>query len=161
MEFTKALRAPAKLDLPGWPYLIDYDKLRTRFPPSVFVAVFGSALREPRWTSEKRKWLFWTFTSRRQRFAKDVDMLVVVENGARPSEVTDNLSVLCHAGDSYGFAWVQRETPAALHLVVAGIEELERALLSGDADARSILGSCKVIEGNVTEADRLIAMASS
>ena len=156
MEFNERKNPPKWLDIPGWPHEINYKSLRSTFPQPVFVVAFGSAIRPPTVESITTRFLFWLMTKKTKRYANDVDFLVVTKDSVEPYALRNGLPYR-----GYGFSWCDAEASGAMHLQVATLDQLEKALTDKDADARRILSSCEIIEGDVTLAKQLIARATA
>lgn len=156
MKFNERKNPPTRLRLPGWPHQISYKKLRESFPTPLFVLAFGSAIREPVKDLETTRFLFWERTKTVKRFANDVDLLVVTLEQVEPYRLRNGLPYWRTEGDSYSFWWVEDEVDGAMHLQVTTLAQLEQAVIQRDPDALRILGSCEIIEGDVSKAKQVI-----
>ena len=160
MEFIERKNPPKWLSLPGWPNEINYKELRQSFPVPIFVLVFGSAVRAPARDKETARFLWWSWLKEKKRYANDVDFLVVTkEEIDYQYRLINGLPYRYQGGDSYGMWWCYGESPGAMHLQVATIGQIERAIQERDVDVLRILSSSEIIEGDVSLAKSLMAKA--
>ena len=160
MKFRKLLSPPKKLNLPGWPHLIDYEKVRQSFGSPLFVLAFGSAIRDAPCVPHKKRFLLWHYVTLEKRWANDVDLLIVSDNDKETAvERVDGVPCWVQSGGSYSFGWVEHEFTGKLHLLMTNLNALTAAVKERDEDALRILGSSMVIEGDANAAEELIAKA--